>query len=166
MPTSKTIAFLRDSVFFTLNTVPAFRDYLSEAGIKPQPRYKKGFMFVDGSKASKTLAGMMLPQPEIITSQGKKTLLDNVLGHDFALLRLCHEPEEAFASLNAHTWQKLGTRFVSIENEIEGFPSNQRDLFILVRPDRYIYGVFKSEDANAFTSIFQKHLKGLIHTQK
>ncbi len=164
MPTSKAIAFLRDSVFFTLNAISPIRDYLSEAGIKPQPRYKKGFLFVDSSKSSKTLAGMMLPQPEIKTSQGRTTLLDNVLGQDFALMRLCYKSEEAFSSLDAETWMRLGTRFVSIENEIKGFPSNQRDLFILVRPDRYIYGVFKAENANAFASTFQKHLTDLIHT--
>ncbi len=166
MPTSKALAFLRDSLFLTLNIVPAIRDYLTEARIKPQPRYKKGFLSFDGSRASKALTGMMLPQPEVKTSQGKTTLLDNVLGQDFALLRLCHKPDEAFASLNAGTWQRLGTRFVSIENELDGFPLNQRDLFILVRPDRYIYGVFKEEDANAFASTFQKNVLDLIHTQK
>ena len=166
MPTSKAIAFLRDSVFFTLNIIPAIRNYLSDAGLKPQPRYKKGFICVDASRASKTLAGMMLPQPEIKTSQGKTTLLDNILGQDFALLRFCHKPEEAFASLNAATWQQLGTRLVSIENEIEDLPLNHRDLFMLVRPDRYIYGVFKAENANIFASTFQNHLQELIHTQK
>jgi len=166
MPTSKALALLRDSIFFILNVVPAIREHLTEARIKPPPRYKKGFLFVDSSKASKTLAGLMLPQPEIKTSEGKTTLLDNVLGQDFALLRLCHKPEEAFASLNADTWQRLGTRFVAIENELEGFPLNQRDLFILVRPDRYIYGVFKEENADAFALTFQNHLKGLIHTPK
>ena len=89
-----------------------------------------------------------------------------MLGQDFALLRLCHKPEEAFASLDAGTWQWLSVRFVSVENELDGFPLNQRDLFILVRPDRYIYGVFKEEDANAFASTFQKNLLDLIHTQK
>lgn len=164
MPTSKVIAFVRDSVFFIVNTIPSIRKYLSEGGIKPQPRYKKGFLFTDGSKASKTLAGMMLPQPQIKISQDKTTLLDNVLGHDFALLRFDHKSEGAFASLDADTWQRLGVRFVSIENQIEGFPPNQRDLYILVRPDRYIYGVFKAENAIAFTSTFYKHLTGLIHT--
>ena len=163
MPTSKAIAFLRDSIFFIVNTLPPIRKYLSEANIKPQPRYKKGFLLADSSKASKTLAGMMLPQPQIKISQDKTTLLDNVLGHDFALLRLGHKSEDAFSSLNADTWQRLGVRFVSIENQIEGFPLNQRDLFILVRPDRYIYGVFKAESANAFTSTFYKHLTDLIH---
>ena len=68
-----------------------------------------------------------------------------------------------FLPLDADALQRLGVRFVSIENQIEGFPLNQRDLFILVRPDRYIYGVFKAESANAFTSTFYKHLTDLIH---
>jgi 3-(3-hydroxy-phenyl)propionate hydroxylase len=165
MPMSKIRAFLRDSVFFTLNTIPPIRKYLSQGGIKPQTRYKKGFLYVDGSRANKTLAGMMLPQPKIKTSQGQTTLLDNVLGQDFALLSLGHKSEEAFASLNADPWQRLGAQFISIENEIEGLPANQRDLFVLVRPDRYIYGVFKAEHAHVFVSTLCKHLASIIHTQ-
>lgn len=164
MPTSRIIALLRDGIFFTVNTIPTIRNYLSEGGIKPQPRYKKGFLYVDGSKASKALSGLMLPQPEIKTLQGKTTLLDNVLGPDFALLHPCCKSDDAFTSLDTETWRRLGTRFVSIENQIEGFPLDQHDLFILVRPDRYIYGVFREENANAFASILQKHLTHLIHT--
>ncbi len=158
LPTSKPIALLRDSIFLTLNTIPAIREYLTEARIKPQPRYKKGFMLLDGSKESKALAGMMLPQPEVKTSQGNTTLLDNILGNGFALLRLHHKPEEAFASLKAGIWQHLGVRFVSIENEFDNFHLNQRNLFILVRPDRYIYGVFREEHADAFAAAFQNCL--------
>jgi len=158
MPTSKPIALLRDGVFLALNTIPAIREYLTEARIKPQPRYKKGFMYVDGTRESKAIAGMMLPQPEVTTPQGKKTLLDTILGTGFALLRLHHNPEEAFASLKANFWQRLGVRFVSIENELDNFPLHQRNLFILVRPDRYIYGVFNEEHADAFALAFQKRL--------
>jgi 3-(3-hydroxy-phenyl)propionate hydroxylase len=158
MPTSKPIALLRNGVFLALNTIPAIREYLTEARIKPQPRYKKGFMYVDGTRESKAIAGMMLPQPEVTTPQGKKTLLDTILGTGFALLRLHHNPEEAFASLKANFWQRLGVRFVSIENELDNFPLHQRNLFILVRPDRYIYGVFNEEHADAFALAFQKRL--------
>jgi 3-(3-hydroxy-phenyl)propionate hydroxylase len=158
MPTSKVLAVLRDSIFLTLNAIPTIREYLTEARMKPQPRYKKGFMHFDSSRESKAFTGMMLPQPEVKTSQGKTTLLDNILGPGFALLRLHHNPEEAFASLNADIWQRLGVRFVSIENELDGFALNQRDLFILVRPDRFIYGVFREEHANAFASALQKEL--------
>jgi 3-(3-hydroxy-phenyl)propionate hydroxylase len=166
MPTSITMAFLRDSIFFILNMIPPIRKYLSQAGIKPLPRYKKGFLFVDGSKASKSLAGLMLPQPEVKTAQGQKTLLDNVLGPDFALLRIGHKPQEAFTSLAIDDWQQLGAQLIAIENEIDGFPANQRDLFILVRPDRYIYGVFTDGNERAFIVTLRKHLASIIHTQK
>src|SRR6266849_2206875 len=158
MPTSKVLALLRDGVFRTLNTVPTIREYLAEGRLKPQPRYEKGFVLFEGTRENKAKVGMMLPQPEVRTPQGKKTLLDNILGTGFALLRLHNNPEQAFASLKTSTWQRLGVRFVSIENEVDNFPLNQRDLFILVRPDRYIYGVFRQEHADAFATIFQKHL--------
>ena len=152
MPASKPVAVLRDAVFRTLNTVPAIREYLTEGRLKPQPRYKKGFLDFDGTRESKAIVGMMIPQPEIKTSQGKKMLLDNVLGTGFALLRRHDNPEEAFASLKASIWQRLRVRFVSIENEIDKIFFSDRDLFILVRPDRYIYGVFREENAGAFAT--------------
>ncbi len=158
MPTSKPVALLRDGIFLTLNTIPAIREHLTEARLKPQPRYKKGFILLDGSKENKALAGMMLPQPEVKTSEGNATLLDNILGNGFALLRLHHKPEEAFVALNGNIWQRFGVRFVSIENEFDDFHLNQRDLFLLVRPDRYIYGAFREEHAAAFAAAFQRDL--------
>jgi hypothetical protein len=73
-------------------------------------------------------------------------------------LRLHDNPEEAFASLKAGIWQRLGVRFVSTENEIDKIFFSDRNLFILVRPDRYIYGVFREERADAFATAFQEHL--------
>ncbi|HXX78803.1 MAG TPA: hypothetical protein VEI53_09940, partial [Ktedonobacteraceae bacterium] len=116
--------------------------------------------------ANKSLAGLMLPQPEVITAQGQKTLLDNVLGPDFALLRIGHKSQEAFTSLARDDWHQLGAQLIAIDNEIEGFPANQRDLFILVRPDRYIYGVFTDGHEHAFIVTLRKHLASIIHTQK
>lgn len=162
MPTSRPIALLRDVVFRSLNTIPATREYFTEARLKPQPRYKKGFLLFDGTKESKKWVGVMLPQPEVRTAQGKKVLLDDVLGTGFALLRLSDKREAAFAALRSDTWQRAGVRFVSIENEISDFMLNRRDLFILVRPDRYVFGVFKEEHADAFAAAFQKKLASSV----
>jgi len=158
MTTSRPVALLRDVVFRSLNAIPATREYFTEARLKPQPRYKKGFLLFDGTKESKKWVGVMLPQPEVRTAQGKKMLLDDVLGTGFALLRLSDQREAAFASLRSDTWQRAGVRFVSIENEISDFMLNRRDLFILVRPDRYVCGVFKEEHADAFAAAFQEKL--------
>lgn len=158
MPTSRPIALLRDVVFRSLNAIPASREYFTEARLKPQPRYKKGFLLFDGTKESKKWVGVMLPQPEVSTAQGKKMLLDDVLGIGFALLRLSDKREAGFASLKSDTWQRAGVRFVSIENEISDFMLNRCDLFMLVRPDRYICGVFREERADAFAAALQEKL--------
>ncbi|HKF39358.1 MAG TPA: FAD-dependent monooxygenase [Ktedonobacteraceae bacterium] len=158
MSTSRPIALLRDVVFRSLDAIPASREYFTEARLKPQPRYKKGFLLFDGTQEIKKWVGVMLPQPEVRTAQGKKMLLDDVLGTGFALLRLSDKREAAFAALRPDTWQRAGVRFVSIENGISDFMLNRRDLFMLVRPDRYVCGVFKVERADAFAAAFQEKL--------
>src|SRR5579883_945972 len=62
MPTARPLAGVRDAVFALSNRLPAVRDYLSQAGIKPAPRYKQGFLLRDGSRANRQLGGLMLPQ--------------------------------------------------------------------------------------------------------
>jgi hypothetical protein len=113
---------------------------------------------------------MMLPQPEITTAGGGKTLLDTALGPEFALLRL-HEsgdPGHAFAALNGRTrevLQRVGTRFVAIQQGMDGlhdFPLRDSNLFVLVRPDRYVYGACKEEQLDEFVSMLQMRLNDAI----
>lgn len=160
MPTSKSMAYSRDALLYILNAVPAIREYLSEARVKPQPRYKKGFMLPGGSKENRRLAGLMLPQPEITTAGGRTVLLDEVLGPGFALLRVHDDAQEAFAPVKAGIWQRLGVRCVCIQHYEAGagFPLNRPDLFVLVRPDRYIFGVFSAREAADFAAAFEKML--------
>jgi len=171
MPNSKPLALLRDGIFRSANAIPAMRRYLSEAGIKPQPRYAKGCMLFDpvGTRFIASIAafvkrasmtGSMLPQPETVIGDGNKVLLDNALGVGFALLRLHNDPPKAFASLQSDIWQRLGVRFVAMQNRIEDFPLREADQFVLVRPDRYVLGVFKEHQADAFTARLQALLFG------
>ena len=166
MTTSRPLALVRDGILLTLLAVPAIREYLGEMRVKPQPRYKRGFFLPGDSHAGRKLAGMMLPQPEITTARGGKTLLDTALGPAFALLRL-HEnddPRQAFASLRGparESLQRLGTRFVAIQqgmDELHGFPLRDPGLFVLVRPDRYVYGACKEEQLDEFVAALQMRL--------
>jgi 3-(3-hydroxy-phenyl)propionate hydroxylase len=156
--------------------------------------YKKGFLLPYGEHKLKILSGQMLPQPGVITAQGQQVLLDEILGKGFAVLRLHHNPEEAFAALKTDFWERLGARFVCIQpcahgkerhtinhqelspdraDELMGggthltvvqandtsFPDYYRNLFVVVRPDRYILGVFREEKADMFVSAFQQLLR-------
>ena len=194
MPTKRPIAYFRDICFQLLNRVPAIYEFLMEARLKPQPKYKRGFILSYGERKQKTLTGQMLPQPRVTTAQGHHVLLDEILGTGFAVLRLHHNPEEAFAALKTEFWERLGARFVCIQpcahgkerhtiihqelspdraHELMGggthptvvqandtsFPYYYRNFFVVVRPDRYILGVFKEEKANDFVSAFQGLLR-------
>ncbi len=183
MPTSKPLALLRDAIFHTLNTIPPIRRFLSEADIKPQPRYTRGFLlsrpvgtrFIASSFATSvassitsiiaslnaaSMTGKMLPQPEIMSDTGEKALLDTALGPGFALLRLHDDPQKAFSSLKSDIWQRLDVRFVAMQNHVKHFPLRNPRLFVLVRPDRYVLGIFKEGQENAFVARLQSILSG------
>jgi 3-(3-hydroxy-phenyl)propionate hydroxylase len=161
MPTSKPLALLRDGIFSTLNSIPPVRRLLSEAAIKPLPRYTRGFLLFPPLRlpfiASTT--GKMLPQPEIDIDTDESVLLDNALGSGFALLRLHENAQKAFASLKSDIWQRLGTRFVAIPGEIKHFPLRDPRLFMLVRPDRYVLCTFKEGHEEAFVARLQRYLE-------
>jgi len=182
MPTSRLVALFRDRVLLTLNTIPAIRKYFAEARMKPQPRYKKGLLLSDRSRESRRITGVMLPQPEVVTLEGKRALLDDVLGTGFAILRLSEKPMEAFVALKGEIWQRLGVHLVCIQSGLSvpiendkytvvgdmqqvmsNFLLHNRDIFVVVRPDRYIFGIFREENAQEFALAFQRRLAP--HTQ-
>ncbi len=194
MPTKRPVAYFRDICFHLLNRLPTVHDFFLEGRLKPQPKYNKGFLLPYGEHKLKMLSGQMLPQPGVITAHGHHILLDEILGPGFAVLRLHHNPEEAFAALKTEFWERLGARFVCIQpcthgkeketiihqelspdraHELMGggthltvvqandtsFPDYYRNLFVVVRPDRYILGVFREEKADMFVSAFQQLLR-------
>ncbi len=199
MSRKRSIAFCRNILFQSLNALPPIRDSFTEARIKPQPSYKQGCFLFDRNYAHKALTGLLLPQPEITTPQGRRMLLDDALGTGFALLRLHHNPDKAFAALQGDFWRNIGARFVCVQVEnhhqigktpaqqhghahcpyapyeeppqanrptcvvirskVPDFPHMSQDQFIVVRPDRFILGIFKETSADKFVSAFQSLLQ-------
>jgi 3-(3-hydroxy-phenyl)propionate hydroxylase len=178
MSRARPLAYCRNLLIRMLYALPITRTYLVEMRIKPRAKF-----------------GLLLPQPEVITQEGQRLLLDEVLGTGFALLRHHPDPEKAFARVQTDFWEKLGARFISIQVDDEpqkssarkhlhgpaprqhlepgrqhslpvavirstdkDFLSKYRDRFVLVRPDRYILGIFKEEKAEAFVSELQRSL--------
>jgi 3-(3-hydroxy-phenyl)propionate hydroxylase len=181
MPTSKPVAMLRDIVLRTLNTIPVTRTIFTEAKIKPAPRYKRGAILRNDRQTARALAGLLLPQPEVITADGRHVLLDDILGPGFAIV-CCHpDAIKAFADLNTNFWQELGVRFVCVqpgEKAGQGIAPNYfellpeillhvvqtddtkflrlcRDVCIVVRPDRYVVGAFNVQNVDVFVRSIQ-----------
>jgi 3-(3-hydroxy-phenyl)propionate hydroxylase len=165
MPRKRSLALCRDAILLSLNAIPAIRTSIREAKPKPQPRYKEGWFLFTGIRASRALAGSMLPQPEIALQPGHHLLLDELLGDGFTIIRLHDNPSEAFAPLTHNLWKRLQMRFVCVspneDAEFTRFLRNKRDLFVLVRPDRHILGVFDEQHADQFVEKLERLLKGM-----
>ncbi len=210
MSTVRPLAYFRNLLIQMLYALPITRQYLMEMRMKPQAKYKAGFFLFKGQKCrgqamclacgplriptpqvgcpvwgtGMPMVGTLLPQPEVITQQGQRVLLDEVLGTGFALLRRHSNPAEAFATLQTDFWQHLGARFVCIQTDDvqssrkcintkkdggellpivvhsmdKDFLCTSQDHFIVVRPDRFILGIFKEDKADAFVAAFQRLL--------
>ncbi len=160
MPTARPMAGVRDAVFALSNRLPAVRDYLSQAGIKPAPRYKQGFLLRDGSRANRLLGGLMLPQPLVSAPNERRVLLDDLLTPGFALLRINSLDPHPFAHIERQAiWSKLNTRLLVMDSEARATLRLADDLYLLVRPDRYIYGAFRPDQADEFTCAFERALR-------
>lgn len=163
MTTARPIAGVRDMFLALANFLPAARDYLSEAGVKPAPRYTRGFLTRAGCRANRDLGGLMLPQPEIHQSDGQRVFLDEELGSGFALLCLNRKVAQPFACLAEQAiWRRLPTRLLTLDSEMRALLPVYDTLYLLVRPDRYIYGAFHAEQAADFARAFEQALRGGI----
>ncbi len=109
-----------------------------------------------------------------------------MLGGGFAIIALHPHASGAFAQLHSTFWESLNTRmvyvqpqlrynelcpyseialmnsnsasFVTVTSNDDNFLRDHRDLFVVVRPDRYVLGVFTEEKAEKFVSAFKRLL--------
>lgn len=66
---------------------PPARDYVLQLKFKPKPRFLQGCFAPDRSPDAPIRAGQLLIQPQVELPDGRRVLLDDVLGPGFALLR-------------------------------------------------------------------------------
>lgn len=153
-------------LFFRIaGIIPPVRDYFVGMKFKPVPRFEKGFLCADGMRARDTLVGRMLPQPDVIDTQGETRKLDDVLGPGFTLLAIDPAGIDDLAALDHSLWARLDANRVLLctdgstraENaavvRIDDGPLRQRfdryaGRILLVRPDRYVAAAFNPDDAD------------------
>lgn len=143
--------------FRLLDLLPAARDYVVQMRYKPKPRFRDGLLWADGLSERKTLVGRLLPQPIVEDVDRNRTLLDNVLGRQSALVVFSETPETAVDGETISFLRHLGIAVIGITpewmNPIRSELPTYRDVsrlmsskafvpyrehYILVRPDRYV----------------------------
>ncbi|MBV9892624.1 MAG: bifunctional 3-(3-hydroxy-phenyl)propionate/3-hydroxycinnamic acid hydroxylase [Chloroflexi bacterium] len=173
MTRSQSRAVVRDAFFRSVGQWGPIRRYVDEMRYKPAPRYRAGLLIGNDPE----LAGKMLPQPKVLLLDGRAHLLDDALGHGWAVLALSDGKRDPFATLGDPVWADIGARRLAI-HACEHWPRPQpgvtaavdaedvlvRDLwphgnrFILVRPDRYVAGAFTPGQESAIALELRRQL--------
>jgi 3-(3-hydroxy-phenyl)propionate hydroxylase len=105
---------LRNAIVALLLKLPKVGDYVREARWKPPPTYPNGSYLGLPRVRRSGAEGRPIPQPQVRTFTGRRALLDDILGHDFALVGYGIDPR---ATLDANIIVKLetlNTRFVVV----------------------------------------------------
>ena len=155
--------------------------------VKPSSKYTHGFFLPHVKKAYQKYAGVLLPQPYITTQEQQFLLLDEVLGDGFTLLKYCEtaqESRELDALIQDDVWQGIRIMAVglhlakhqqeiplqethmrhgsitedTLEQPLSLLLSNPR-LCLLVRPDRYMLGIFAIDDVKESATILKRVLR-------
>jgi 3-(3-hydroxy-phenyl)propionate hydroxylase len=162
MTTGRTRASLRDAALAAAVRVPPVRRYLTEMRYKPPPRYRDGMVVADPGDGHE-LAGTLLPQPRVLTHEGRQLPFDEVLGPGWSLLAV--EADHATDRLSHALWELLDPRLVAVrlddrlprsdngeigvagvDGKLDAALGPYRGRFVLVRPDRFVAAVFGFEE--------------------
>ena len=171
--------------FFTLaGLIPPLRDYFLQMRFKPKPRFAKGLIIHGAGADTCALAGRMLPQPTVRSADGHTQLLDELIGPGFALIALGAAAKDALGALSDPLWRQLGAVRIAIVDDADA--TGVRDdegvrrvvdgagamlavravaagRIIVLRPDRYVAGLFGAADEAAFARQFGHLLGGRVH---
>jgi len=105
---------LRNTLVKTLLRIPKVGSWFREGGFKPEPVYAKNSYFGLPRRRSRSVEGKLIPQPEVRTLEGKRVLLDEVLGNDFALIGIETNPQDHLAADSRALMDMLSTRYVTL----------------------------------------------------
>lgn len=182
-PRNRLVAWAWSSFFRATALVPPVRDYFLQMKFKPKPRFHDGLLVASQSDTV-DLVGTMLPQPTVRTADGRTVPLDEITGHGFAKIAIGAEAMVASAELSDAAramWRRLETRrvvllpamdpqtvrvaqergYIPVALAAESMPKRLGALagkVVVVRPDRYVAGVFGRDDAEAWATAFSARI--------
>lgn len=111
-PPKRWLGALRDGVSWVLNYLPPVKRYFLEMRFKPMPKYTQGVVVADEIKNSPT--GRMFIQPRVELEDGRRVLLDEVIGANFAVISWGSNPKWGLTPEQIAAYEQLGTRFIQV----------------------------------------------------
>lgn len=179
MTTSRPKAALIRWLFAASKLIPPANRYVTEMRFKPPPAYTSGLL--QGPRKGSWL-GRLLPQPPVMLPDGAVVPLDDVLGAGFCLVAV-GAGASAFDAFTQPIWDVVGARRIELAlDDVNPLPSSTHlsiaDVdeklaatlarhvgdVLLVRPDRYVAGVCRPDDAASLADWFELALRRLPAT--
>lgn len=112
-PTNRRVATLRDKLIRGASIVPSLKRYVLEMRFKPMPRYEQGaVVHAESPPPPTSMVGTLFIQPRVDTRTQAGVLLDDVLGHGFAVLCWSNNPRQFLGDDAFAAWKALGASFV------------------------------------------------------
>ncbi len=147
MPTSDRKAKVRDRIMTKLWRLGPWRQFMETGRLVPDPMIDPSNLLPDDKKgaAGVKVAGRMLVQPKLETSQGK-VLLDDLLGPGFAALGVGCDPQSALHPDDLALLEGLDASLVAVgtpdgasdpDDALISFVGG-RTCVLIVRPDRFV----------------------------
>ncbi|MFK4296615.1 3-(3-hydroxy-phenyl)propionate hydroxylase [Arthrobacter sp. GAS37] len=168
----------RDAAMWTSLHTPGLRGWVRSAGMKPKPRLKKDG-YVGLPRGLRGIEGTLAPQPEVRRYDGRPVRLDDALGTGWSVIGVGVDPRQTLGT-DVAIWETVGTTFATIyaagtrpqgeigdgrrkaglvdledtTNELTRWLRKagvRRCSLVVLRPDKYVFGVARSGDATALT---------------
>ncbi|CAA0092174.1 3-(3-hydroxy-phenyl)propionate/3-hydroxycinnamic acid hydroxylase [Zhongshania aliphaticivorans] len=93
---------------------PFVRDFFYEGKFKPSPVYKKGEYFGLPRRKRNGPEGAMSPQPEVRNILGRRQLLDDITGDNFALVGYETDPRATLSQSTVDFLDSIGCRYINV----------------------------------------------------
>lgn len=172
----------RDAALATALKVPGLNTWIREAKMKPSPRFRRGAYFGLARTGLRGVEGTLAPQPDVRTFTGRHQRFDEALGLGFAVVGYGADPRDGLSLAQREALRVLGTRFVTVYptgGRPQGEPGDGRvaatdyadvedhtgalaEWFakagvalggtVLLRPDRYVFGIGAKSGATALVT--------------
>ena len=148
------VAKLRDAVIKAVMLVPGARAWTLRLGWKPDSVIRAGWM-VGGRRRARSLVGTQLPAAQVKTADGIIGL-DEAIGTSFAVVSKAPDPWAALDQPTRAMLEQFGAVALTLSNRPAGtaisvaedslalrkWIKRARGGTVVVRPDRFAYGVF------------------------
>ncbi|WII84146.1 bifunctional 3-(3-hydroxy-phenyl)propionate/3-hydroxycinnamic acid hydroxylase [Klebsiella pasteurii] len=109
---------VRDGISWLLNFLPPVKRYFLEMRFKPMPQYREGALLAEGEGKTSPV-GKMFIQPKVTLEGGQVTLLDEVMGANFAIIAWGSNPLWGLNDEQIARWRAVGVRFIQVVPEVQ-----------------------------------------------